>query len=903
LILKLTLDDAVQDFALSSDDSTFGAFDDIVCEVQTSREKFKYAIQIKHVNDEQKKKLKIKDLEKKSGKFSLSTFFNHYLQVKDVCEPFDLILYTNQKFDFEAEKEQIVFDTGTNTINLAMTKKCDVHPWLSTNENNCCYQFKIIEHNDDTTNIKEYEKFFGKFYIYVEQMNVKQLEEHIFDKLKKKFCCENDHALKKYLHFIESWNNSEEIKKKLSKTVMRNVLLFSLFSENVITPPMISKEPLNTEMRVLREAILKFDVTIFDKKNEDLVKSIWSFDSNEFLNDAQAQELAVDYQLTFNDQTRLLWLMDRYPLLVVDSVVTRKAIDLSGSKKFVLFSDSDNIKKISNLSVFRKLSDLEEHPEIYKTVVDKFRCAIQLKRNAFPLRKFLEENKKVQEIITTDKLVSMINGPLVICADNEELPPLYIPRHISRNIIEVRFFEKMDEDTLVFICCWKKNSKLLDGLRTVDVEELLKNNEYGEESGKVIYVSESEGSWEKFEECCSKMKKPKAHQFSMTEGEELEWVRSKHGVEDLETFRVQQSSMEESELLKYENNINIVCAESGMGKTELMKSVKNQSRFNSWTIMIYARNHHQHLKEKKDDVEAFKKYIIKRIYNRYEEFDVKFLKMLIIETKSVVVRYIWDGLDEVSSEHLKIVKKLIRDLSLEGSKHWITSRNNLKQDLERYFKTLSRTIKEFDEDQQKKYIDDKLAHLSHTLKKTSENIIKTIRSSSCKGVLGIPLLIYILTELFSEKSSVSRHEWLTDGSFSLAKLYHHFVEEKFYCYFRDRLRCNLNNESQSEKNEVTKKKRIVNYEKVAMKMYFEGDVVSNMDVDKFLNKIKSRSDHVGIITRVVETERPLFLHSSFGEYFAGSYLARYDTHGDKFGLSDRSYKNIRLFRDLLVKQK
>jgi hypothetical protein len=754
LILKLTVDDDVQDFALSSDDFTFGDFDDIVCEVQTSREKFKYAIQIKHVNDEQKKKLKIKDLQKKSGKLSLSTFYQHYLDVKDVCEPFDLILYTNQKFDFEVEKEQIVFDNGTNTINLAMTKKCDVHPWLSTIQSNCCYQFKIIENNDDTTNIKEYEKFFGKFFMYVEQMNVKQLEEHILDTFKKKFCCENDHALKKYLHFIESWNNREETKKKLSKTVMKNVLLFSLFSENVITPPMISKEPLNTEMRVLREAILKFDVTIFGKKNEDLVKSIWSFDSNELLNDAQAQELAVDYSLFSNDHAVLLWLMDRYPLLVVDSVITRKAINLSGSKKFVLFSDSDNINDFTNLSVLRKLSDLEKHPDIYKIVVDKFRCAIQLKTNAFPLRKFLGENKKIQEIVTTDKLVSMINGPLVICADNEVLPPLYIPRHISRNIIDVKIFEKMAEDTLIFICCWKKNSKLLDGFRTVDVEELLKNDEYGEESGRIICISESEGSWEKFEECCSKMKKPKAHQFSMTEEEELEWVRSKHGVEDLKKFRVEQSSMEESELLKYENNLNIVCSKPGMGKTELMKSVKNQSRFNSWTIMIYARNHHQHFKEKKDDVEAFKKYIINRIYNRYEEFDVKFLKMFIIETKSVVVRYIWDGLDEVSSEHLKIVKKLIRDLSLEGSKHWITSRNNLKQDLEQYFKTLSRTIKEFDEDQQKKYIDDKLAHC-HTLKKTSENIIKTIRSSSCKGVLGIPLLIYILTELFSEKSSGS----------------------------------------------------------------------------------------------------------------------------------------------------
>jgi hypothetical protein len=416
-------------------------------------------------------------------------------------------------------------------------------------------------------------------------MNVKQLEEHILDKFKTKFCCENDHALRKYLHFIESWNNREEIKKKLSKTVMKNVLLFNLFREN-IRAPMIGKERVNVENRILREAILKFDVTIFDKTSEDLVKRIWSFDSNKLLYDAEAQELAVDYQLTFNDQTALLWLMDRYPLLVVDSDTTREAIKLSSPKKIVLFSDNDHIDNFTNLSVLRKLSDLEKHPEIYKTVVDKFRCAIQLKTNAFPLRKFLRENKNIQEIVTTDKLVSMINGPLVICADNEVLPPLYIPRHISRNIIDVKIFEKMDEDTLIFICCWKKNSKLLDGFRTVDVEELLKNDEYGEESGRIICISESEGSWEKFEECCSKMKKAKAHQFSMTEGEELEWVRSKHGVEDLKAFRVERGSMEESELLKYENNINIVCAESGMGKTELMKSIKNKSCYNSWTIMI-----------------------------------------------------------------------------------------------------------------------------------------------------------------------------------------------------------------------------------------------------------------------------------------------------------------------------
>jgi hypothetical protein len=60
--------------------------------------------------------------EKKNGKCSLSTFFNHYLEVEDVCEPFDLILYTNQKFDFEAEKEQIVFEQIKKKLSKTVRK-------------------------------------------------------------------------------------------------------------------------------------------------------------------------------------------------------------------------------------------------------------------------------------------------------------------------------------------------------------------------------------------------------------------------------------------------------------------------------------------------------------------------------------------------------------------------------------------------------------------------------------------------------------------------------------------------------------------------------------------------------------------------------------------------------------
>jgi hypothetical protein len=865
---------------VSSDDFRFGNFDDIVLEIQTSRAKFKCAIQ--HVNDARKTKLKIIDLARKIGKFSLLTFYNHYLKVKDVCEPFDLILYTNQKFDFKAEKEQIVLDTGTNTINVVMTKS-EAHPWLSTNKNNCCYKFKIIENHDDSTKPKMYEEFFAKFYIYVQEMDVKQLEEHIFDTFKKEFFCEIE-AFIKYFHFIESWKNRDGMKKKLSKTVMKNVLLFSLLKENII-PPIISKVPVKQKMIVLREAILKFDVTIFDKENEDLVKSIWAFDSNKLVNDEQAQELAVDYHFIFNDQTisKLLWLMDRYPLFVFDSIITRKAISLSSTKKFILFSDNYNVDDFTNLSVLRKLSDLEKHPEIYETIVGTFNCPVQPKTNEIPFGKFLQENIKTQEIVTTDKLVSMINDPLVISPDNEILPRFYMTRYISRNIIDAKFFEKMDEDTLVLISCWKKSSKLLDTFRTVDVEELLSNDEYGEESGRIIYVSESECSWEKFEECFSKMKKMKAHHFSMTEGEELEWVRSRHGVEDLQGFRVEQSSMEESELLKYENNINIVCAESGMGKTELMRSVKNKFCHDSWKEFIFP-----HYVEDK---------MIKMIIENSER-----PKKLIRNTESTIVRYLWDGLNTLSSENLKVIMKLIHDLSEEGSKHWITSRNILKQDLEEYFNTFSWTIKKFDKKQQKKYIDRKLSHLPDNLKMTSEHIIDKIRLSSCECILGIPLLINsttnMLIELFNAKGSRSRHDLLTDGSVSIAKLYQYFVD-KLYIHYQERHEYNPNNEQQYKRNKISKDERIRNYEKVAMKIYFEEELVRNkmdFDVDVFL----ADTDPYGFIIRVVDSNNPVFLHSSFSEYFAALYLAREDPQGEKFYISSAKYKNIVNFRNSIL---
>ncbi|KAJ3616703.1 hypothetical protein MTP99_014360 [Tenebrio molitor] len=245
LTLNLTFDNAVQDFVLSSYDSKFGAFGDIVCEVEASQENSKYAIQLKHVKDEQKKKIK---------------------EVKDVCEPYDIILHTNQKLDFNAEEEKIVFKHGTNTINVVMTK-CDAHPWLSTNTNKS-YKFKIIENQREN--------------------------------------------------------------KKIQEIVTTDKLV------SMINGPLV---------------------------------------------------ICADNEVL--------------PPLYIPRHISRNIIDLE------------------------------------ETVVDKFTCAIQLKTNAFPLRKFLQENKNIQEIVTTDKLVSMINGPLVICADNEVLPPLYIPRHISRNIIDV----------------------------------------------------------------------------------------------------------------------------------------------------------------------------------------------------------------------------------------------------------------------------------------------------------------------------------------------------------------------------------------------------------------------------------------------------------------------------------
>ncbi|XP_063923842.1 receptor-interacting serine/threonine-protein kinase 4-like [Zophobas morio] len=220
----------------------------------------------------------------------------------------------------------------------------------------------------------------------------------------------------------------------------------------------------------------------------------------------------------------------------------------------------------------------------------------------------------------------------------------------------------------------------------------------------------------------------------------------------------------------------------------------------------------------------------------------------------------WDGLDEASDATQASIMALVKAFSERGVKQWLTSRNNLKNNLEKTLLTFSRNIMQFNEEEQRSYIRDRLQIPEDKLIETFSKIRENIMAYPNYEILGIPLQIYMLTELFSK--DLNKYLNLLGGNFTVLKLYNHFVKEKFNVLYAEKKEFCLSNESNYQHFVNEKEKNPIN-------------VKCNLDeeVKTFLNKIKNEGDEVGIISRVNSNNEVEFVHNSFGEYFAALYLS------------------------------
>ncbi|KAJ3651303.1 hypothetical protein Zmor_017353 [Zophobas morio] len=932
LILKLIINDDVENFNLSSNDSAYGSFDDIVVEIKFKDRTETFAIQLKHVS--KTGGIQIEQLNASSGNFSVEKYYKDFKKESKLSvRSTKMVLLTNSKLN----------DEHIDRFKFGKLTPCKQDSLISTRISEFgrhCYRF---EENEDK--LKEYRSFFKNLYLYTGQADAKELETCTLEMFKTYFGS-NETVFREYLHFITHWSAKEGNKFKLNKTWMKYMISLCVFSSSIKPLSFAAGGRVNAKKNFFKEAVSKFDLTLLNKDNFEKIAPVWSNAVDDIDDIEETIKVNYKYQLIENgiktkdslydkDPTKvskLMWLLRKSPLVIEGCPQVYQAIKICRVQNLIILDNQETFNECVRKSntdprhdstdgqqkpyLFVKLSDLEKQVQLYEEILTNFTYSLQGQKDA-PLKYLLEICEDGGNFITSDDLVEMMEAPLLIGKYTDALPPSHVERKLTKILIDVKFLKNISENTIVLVDCVtdvESIKRFLPNLLISEVNdvELMQSTIHAQK----IYICGRKISQEEFSALCENNSQIQFHHLTYLDNHRLEWMESgnysseRKYINELERFRLQSEFMEytigESQYFNHSRqNINIICADAGMGKSTLAKSLKNSSKSTKWIILIYARNHALQFRKHGSNVENFLKYILEETCQECTNpFHHSVFKTMLEQNQ---IQLIWDGLDEASDATQVSILNLVNAFSEKGVKQWLTSRISLREMLENELGTFARNLKQFSEDEQKEYIKNRLGITNDELNETFNKIRKNIMSFPNYEILGIPLQIYMLTELFLKDKD--KYLLLLDGIFTVLDLYEHFVEEKFYVLYNDKNEITLRNEQNIQNFENDKNARMNHYKSLAVSFYIYNSLIHKIvnefsfnTTDSFVKKIKNEGDNVGFISRVTSRYDVEFIHNSYGEYFAALYLFEhkpYKARERKF-ISNSRYKNIRFFLDLML---
>ncbi|XP_063924377.1 uncharacterized protein LOC135138350 [Zophobas morio] len=901
--LQMVSDSKIKDFRLSSNDANFGDFDDVVIEIETDRGKKTKALQLKHSNE--KRQLTTKQLAGKKGDFSLIKYFKSAQEVQGKAQEF--ILFTTNTFE---TSEETKFKLEGEEFYLKPIKKTvsgDDFDVLRISENiNYYHTFHILEDEWTKQNpekIQQYRTFFESFRLYTNQDRFEALTKTTMNRFIETFCS-NEETFMKYVYVISEWSMRDGKKEKLSKKMMQRAIALRLLSSQI--EPFVFGS-VTDEKKILREAICLFDITLLEKKGSNAIQNLWG-DLDKSLDLKELNKVRSLYSLSSNNissvenldanlLTQLLWLMEKCPLIVKEHENMEKAINLCPDAKFIILGEGKYEEWMKERSVFQNLSNLKWKGELYDKILQNFTISLQGKE-VIKLATAFVKNEEIFIHVTVKKLLEMANGPCHIDGQEEVFPNLYVDRYLSVNIIDTKYLEAVDRNTVIVLNCEGNSQelKISKDHTLTDVDGFLSNTNPKILNDPIFIKCEKNCSDSDFQKICSKATASKTvHCFKFLNDQNLEWIGSKGSVNKLRKYKLRSRSKDENEIWasEFSNNINLITADPGMGKTELTKSLKNKCIARYWTVILSAQDVNFLIENsaKLDKLEQFQTFILSKKYRHLSSLDLEYLK-LCLKQRNVV--FVWDALDAIFTHYLNRTLDLIVMLSQSGFIQWVTARKHLRSSLEEKFNTLSVSINQFSEVEQEKYINKRLNRFIAPvdLKSTIDKIKSTFAFTNHLDILGIPLQIYMLTEVLLQKKK--QYLELLSNKFLVTDMYGYFIKRKFNLFYEGK---DFGKESVREKKE----KKLKQYEKLALQKIFPKDVLEQLKIDcsQDMDSVSEDFATVGIVTGL-QNGIPQFAHASFAEYFVALFFSKNFAMVRRGIFFDKKYNNVRFFFDMLT---
>jgi ankyrin repeat protein len=438
-----------------------------------------------------------------------------------------------------------------------------------------------------------------------------------------------------------------------------------------------------------------------------------------------------------------------------------------------------------------------------------------------------------------------------------------------------------------------------------------------------VYLANTE---QEFKQLCQRNPNSDVHWLEKDKSGKFLWQKSQGSLEKLREYidakRPQKYSHKElDKLLKQAQKQRemLISDTAGMGKSTLLThlSKKIKETFpEKWVGRIDLNDHTDALnaqKQEKFDKEKAIEFVSKKVLKLKPGLEMELFKQSCEEKQKVRIVIMLDGFDEISPFYKETLIGLLQALRQTAVEQlWVTTRPNLRRELENNLQQLSYTIEPFSEDNQVDFLTkfwslkDRHAKMDNTKKEEAikklkiyaqeliKNLAKSI-SDKDKKVTGIPLQCRLLAEAFDEEVNKFCQS-LPDSKLDLFGLYKLFIDRKYEIYLK---RCQVQETKAGaiEQGELVKEIMRKDHHLLAFNVLFTEEDVKLFQSNSQYTLPPEQLTRIGI-AELNYKGKLRFIHRTFADYYVADFFVNHFMKVSKASQQVQDY----LLKNIFVKE-